>query len=156
MRLFLDTASIADIRRAAADLDLEAADIDELERCVADLDGDLWLSCTAPLKHAPQARLGVSGPEGVNAINQLKRTRGEWTGTSTDGLERTSALPDSASASSEALKEIKSVKESRENKNVPRLLPVSVRSKPPMAISSSAATPPKSWAYSAAFPGTGS
>ncbi len=71
---------------AAKQVFLEAADIDELERCVADLDGDIWLSCTAPLKHAPQARLGVSGPEGVNAINQLKRTRGEWTGTSTDGL----------------------------------------------------------------------
>ena len=65
---------------------LEAADIDEFEHRLADLDGDVWLSCTAPLKHAPQDRLGVTGPEGVNAINQLKRTRGEWTGTSTDGL----------------------------------------------------------------------
>ena len=65
---------------------LEAADIDEFEHCLADLDGDVWLSCTAPLKHAPQDRFGVTGPEGVNAINQLKRTQGEWTGTSTDGL----------------------------------------------------------------------
>jgi hypothetical protein len=44
------------------------------------------LSCTAPLKHSPQARLAVSGPEGVNAINQLKRTNGVWSGTSTDGV----------------------------------------------------------------------
>ena len=65
---------------------LEAANIDEFEHRLADLDGDVWLSCTAPLKHAPQDRLGVTGPEGVNAINQLKRTRGEWAGTSTDGL----------------------------------------------------------------------
>jgi len=65
---------------------LEAADIDEFEHRLADLDGDVWLSCTAPLKHSPQDRLGVTGPEGVNAINQLKRTQGEWTGTSTDGL----------------------------------------------------------------------
>ena len=65
---------------------LEAADIDEFEHRLADLDGDVWLSCTAPLKHAPQDRLGVTGPEGVNAINQLKRAQGEWTGTSTDGL----------------------------------------------------------------------
>jgi len=65
---------------------LEAADIDEFEHHLANLDGDVWLSCTAPLKHAPQDRLGVTGPEGVNAINQLKRTQGEWTGTSTDGL----------------------------------------------------------------------
>jgi len=65
---------------------LEAADIDEFEHRLTDLDGDVWLSCTAPLKHAPQDRLGVTGPEGVNAINQLKRTRGEWAGTSTGGL----------------------------------------------------------------------
>jgi len=65
---------------------LEAADIDEFEHHLANLDGDVWLSCTAPLKHAPQDRLGVTGPEGVNAINQLKRTQGEWTGASTDGL----------------------------------------------------------------------
>ena len=48
--------------------------------------GDIWLSCTAPLKHSPQARLAVSGPEGVNAINQLKRTDGVWSGTSTDDV----------------------------------------------------------------------
>ena len=58
----------------------------EFEANIDRLDGDLWLSCTAPLKHSPQARLGVSGPEGVNAINQLKRTNGVWSGTSTDGL----------------------------------------------------------------------
>ena len=58
----------------------------EFEANIEQLDGDLWLSCTAPLKHSPQARLGVSGPEGVNAINQLKRTNGVWSGTSTDGL----------------------------------------------------------------------
>ena len=39
-----------------------------------------------PLKHSPQERLGVSAPEGINAINQLKRLDGEWSGTSTDGL----------------------------------------------------------------------
>ena len=32
------------------------------------------------------ARLAVSGPEGVNAINQLKLQNGKWTGTSTDGV----------------------------------------------------------------------
>jgi len=65
---------------------LEAGGIDEFGRHVAGLEGDLWLSCTAPLKHAPQDRLGIRGPDGVNAVNQLKRVDGEWSGISTDGL----------------------------------------------------------------------
>ena len=65
---------------------LEANGIDEFEDRIAEIEGDLWLSCTAPLKHSPQDRLGVSGPKGVNAVNQLKRVGGEWSGTSTDGV----------------------------------------------------------------------
>ena len=65
---------------------LEADSMDEFEANLKKLQGDIWLSCTAPLKHSPQARLEVSGPEGVNAINQLKRTNGVWSGTSTDGV----------------------------------------------------------------------
>jgi len=65
---------------------LEADSMDEFEANLKNLQGDIWLSCTAPLKHSPQARLEVSGPEGVNAINQLKRTNGVWSGTSTDGV----------------------------------------------------------------------
>ena len=65
---------------------LEADSMDEFEANLKNLQGDIWLSCTAPLKHSPQARLAVSGPEGVNAINQLKRTNGVWSGTSTDGV----------------------------------------------------------------------
>ena len=65
---------------------IEADSIDEFLNNIEHLNGDIWISCTAPLKHSPQERLGVSGPEGVNAINQLKRSNGEWSGTSTDGL----------------------------------------------------------------------
>ena len=65
---------------------VEADSMSEFEANIEQLDGDLWLSCTAPLKHSPQARLGVGGPEGVNAINQLKRKNGVWSGTSTDGV----------------------------------------------------------------------
>ena len=65
---------------------IEADGIDEFESQAANLEGELWLSCTAPLKHSPQGRLGVSGPEGVNAISQLKRVGGKWSGTSTDGV----------------------------------------------------------------------
>ena len=64
---------------------IEADSIDEFLNNIEHLEGDIWISCTAPLKHSPQERLGVSGPEGVNAINQLKRSDGEWSGTSTDG-----------------------------------------------------------------------
>ena len=70
---------------------IEATSIEEFESQASSLEGELWLSCTAPLKHSPQARLGVSGPEGVNAINQLMRSRGTWSGTSTDGLGFVSA-----------------------------------------------------------------
>ena len=65
---------------------LEADSMDEFEANLENLLGDIWLSCTAPLKHSPQARLAVSGPEGVNAINQLKRINGVWSGSSTDGV----------------------------------------------------------------------
>ena len=65
---------------------IEASSIDEFEENIANLDGDLWLSCTAPLKHSPQTRLGVNGPKGVNAVNQLKRVDGDWLATSTDGV----------------------------------------------------------------------
>ena len=70
---------------------LEATNISEFQSQVSSLEGDLWLSCTAPLKHSPQERLGVKGPEGVNAINQLRRSEGKWSGTSTDGLGFVSA-----------------------------------------------------------------
>ena len=65
---------------------LEARGIDEFTTLLNDLEGEIWISCTAPLKHSPQQRLGVSGPEGVNSINQLKREDGAWSGTSTDGV----------------------------------------------------------------------
>jgi len=60
--------------------------MDEFEANLKNLQGDIWLSCTTPLKHSLQARFAVSRPEGVNAINQLKRTNGVWSGTSTDGV----------------------------------------------------------------------
>ena len=70
---------------------VEASGEEEFYSKVGMLDGDLWLSCTAPLKHSPQSRLGVRGPDGVNAINQLMRSNGRWEGTSTDGAGFVSA-----------------------------------------------------------------
>ena len=76
----------AELGLKAQSVYLEADSMGEFEANLENLQGDIWLSCTAPLKHSPQARLAVSGPEGVNAINQLKRTNGVWSGTSTDGV----------------------------------------------------------------------
>ena len=71
---------------AATPVFLEARGIDEFVSLLDDLEGEVWVSCTAPLKHSPQERLGVSGPEGVNAVNQLRCKDGAWSGTSTDGV----------------------------------------------------------------------
>ena len=89
-RLFSIVAPLVGIKQAEP-LFIEATSIDEFESQVSALEGDLWISCTAPLKHSPQSRLGVSGPEGVNAINQLMRSNGRWEGTSTDGTGFVSA-----------------------------------------------------------------
>jgi len=72
--------------KGAEQVYIDAGGIDEFLEKVGSMEGDVWLSCTAPLKHSPQERLGVSGPEGVNAINQLRREGGKWSGASTDGL----------------------------------------------------------------------
>ena len=53
---------------------VEASSEEEFHSKVEVLSGDLWLSCTAPLKHSLHSRLGVQGPVAVNAINQLMRT----------------------------------------------------------------------------------
>jgi len=76
----------AKLELTAQSVYIEADSMDEFETNLNNLQGDIWLSCTAPLKHSPQTRLAVSGPEGVNAINQLKLQNGKWTGTSTDGV----------------------------------------------------------------------
>ena len=64
---------------------VESSSEGEFYSKVEKLDGDLWLSCTSPLKHSPYSRLGLQRPQGVNAINQLMRSNGVWKGASTDG-----------------------------------------------------------------------
>jgi len=50
------------------------------------LDGELWISCTSPLKHSVGEALRFVGPDGLSAVNQLKRSNGEWSGANTDGI----------------------------------------------------------------------
>ena len=64
---------------------VEASSEGEFHSKVEKLDGDLWLSCTSPLKHSPHSRLGLQRPQVVNAINQLMRSNGVWKGANTDG-----------------------------------------------------------------------
>ena len=70
---------------------VEASSEGEFYSKVEALHGDLWLSCTSPLKHSPHSRLGVQRPVGINEINQLMRSNGVWKGASTDGVGFVSA-----------------------------------------------------------------
>tara|TARA_B110000438_G_C15815716_1_gene651874 strand:+ start:61 stop:798 length:738 start_codon:yes stop_codon:yes gene_type:complete len=65
---------------------LEVKSIEEFEDHISNLEGDIWLSCTTPIKHSISTYLEINTSEGVNAINQLIRNRGSWRGKNTDGL----------------------------------------------------------------------
>ena len=53
--------------------------------------GDIWVSCTSPLKHLAPSGLGIKSLKGVGAVNQLMRSEGAWSGTNTDGVGFVSA-----------------------------------------------------------------
>ena len=64
---------------------LEAKSTEEFEQNISDLEGDLWISITSPLKHAIRDILKLPETTIVNSINQLMRIEGEWFGADTDG-----------------------------------------------------------------------
>ena len=64
---------------------LQANNSKEFKRNIEQLDGDLWISITSPLKHIVGELLGISNQEEINSINQLMRTNGIWYGINTDG-----------------------------------------------------------------------
>ena len=64
---------------------LEEKNPEEFEQNTSDLEGDLWVSITSPLKHSIRDLLQLSEPKDINSINQLMRIEGEWFGTNTDG-----------------------------------------------------------------------
>ena len=84
-KLFQIMARITGVQEAEQ-LFLEASDMDHFIYEVSKMDGDLWVSCTSPLKHLVTSSLGLSGPEGVSAVNQLRRSAGKWYGANTDGM----------------------------------------------------------------------
>lgn len=70
----------------AEQISIEANSLDELLASSSVLRGEIWLSCTSPLKHQLPQLTGNGHQEGVGAINQIRRVDGEWSGVNTDGL----------------------------------------------------------------------
>ncbi|MBT4794296.1 MAG: hypothetical protein HON69_03935 [Euryarchaeota archaeon] len=64
---------------------LEANNSEEFKRNIEELNGDLWISITSPLKHIIGELLGISDEGEINSINQLMRSNGVWNGINTDG-----------------------------------------------------------------------
>ena len=70
---------------------IECSSIEDFGAKASQMEGDIWVSCTSPLKHSAPSGLGVKSPNGVGAVNQLMRSGGHWSGTNTDGLGFVSA-----------------------------------------------------------------
>ncbi|MDP6912636.1 MAG: hypothetical protein QF736_01770 [Candidatus Thalassarchaeaceae archaeon] len=70
---------------------VESNSIEDFVEKTSRIKGDIWVSCTSPLKHAAPSGLGVKSPRGVDAVNQLMRSGGSWSGTNTDGMGFVSA-----------------------------------------------------------------
>lgn len=64
---------------------IESSGIEDFLTQVSEIKGDIWISCTSPLKHSTPSALGIKSPEGVFALNQLMRSGGIWSGVNTDG-----------------------------------------------------------------------
>lgn len=65
---------------------LEANSLDELLESCSQMEGEVWLSCTSPLKHQLTGLTGHVGPSEIGSINQIKRVDGVWYGANTDGV----------------------------------------------------------------------
>ena len=64
---------------------VESSSIEDFVEKTSRIKGDIWVSCTSPLKHSAPSELGVKSPRGVDAVNELMRTRGNRSGTKTAG-----------------------------------------------------------------------
>jgi hypothetical protein len=70
---------------------VESSSIEDFVEKTSRIKGDVWISCTSPLKHSAPSGLGIKSPRGVGAVNQLMRSGGSWFGTNTDGMGFVSA-----------------------------------------------------------------
>ena len=64
---------------------LEAVDADEFFERAEKLEGELWISCTSPLKNSIWKALDFEDEDGLQAVNQLVRKDGEWGVSNSDG-----------------------------------------------------------------------
>ncbi len=64
---------------------LEARSAEDFLERASELDGDLWISCTSPLKNSVCKKLGIEVLAGLEAVNQVRRVGGQWEGVNTDG-----------------------------------------------------------------------
>ena len=64
---------------------LEARSAEEFLEKATELDGDLWISCTSPLKNSVCKKLGIEVLASLEAVNQVRRVAGQWEGVNTDG-----------------------------------------------------------------------
>ena len=64
---------------------LEVGSAEEFVEMASELEGDLWISCTSPLKRSVCKKLGIDVRGGLEAVNQVVRVNGDWSGSNTDG-----------------------------------------------------------------------
>ena len=63
---------------------IEAETIEEFRKKIDQIEGDIWLSCTTPMKHSIHNNFALGNE--VKSINQLRRIDGVWNTANTDGI----------------------------------------------------------------------
>ena len=64
---------------------VESSSIEDFLEKTSQIKGDIWISCTSPLKHLVPSLPGLRSSGAVDGLNQLMRARGFWWGANTDG-----------------------------------------------------------------------
>ena len=67
-------------------ISIEAENIEEFTTKIDQIEGDIWLSCTTPLKHSIYNNFALDNNNEVGSVNQLTRLNGEWNTANTDGI----------------------------------------------------------------------
>ena len=67
-------------------ISIEAENIEEFTTKIDQIEGDIWLSCTTPLKHSRYNNFALDNKNEVGSVNQLTRLNGEWNTANTDGI----------------------------------------------------------------------
>jgi len=65
---------------------IEAENIEEFTTKIDQIEGDIWLSCTTPLKHSIHNNFAQNNENDVGSVNQLTRINGICNTSNTDGI----------------------------------------------------------------------